>query len=54
VVYFFVFGAGVLYLLRLMSRPPEAHEAEPAHAPDRAAGITPAAGVDPPVPSPAA
>ena len=54
VVYFFVFGAGVLYLLRLMSRPPEAHEAEPPHTPDRAAGITPAQGVDPPVPSPAA
>ena len=49
VVYFLVFGAGVLYLLRLMSRPPAPHEAEPAHTPDRAAGITPAAAVEPPV-----
>lgn len=54
VVYFVVFGAGVLYLLRLMSRPPAPHEAEPPHVPDRAAGITPAPGVDPPLPSPVA
>ncbi len=54
VVYFLVFGAGVLYLLRLMSRPPAPHEAEPAHTPDRAAGITPAPAVDPPLASPAA
>ena len=45
VVYFLAFGAGVWYLLRLMARPPEAHEAEPAHVPHRAAGITPAPAV---------
>jgi cytochrome d ubiquinol oxidase subunit I len=43
VVYFFVFGVGILYLLRLMNRPPEPQEtdvdAEPAI---RTAGITPA------------
>ncbi|MES3048751.1 cytochrome ubiquinol oxidase subunit I [Sphingomonas faeni] len=45
VVYFAVFGAGTYYLLRLMSHPPEAHESEPAHIPQRASGITPAAGL---------
>jgi cytochrome d ubiquinol oxidase subunit I len=52
-VYFFVFGAGALYLLRLMSRPPEAHEPEPPSTPDRAAGITPAPSVEGAVPAPA-
>jgi cytochrome d ubiquinol oxidase subunit I len=43
VVYFLVFGAGTLYLLRLMARPPQLDEPEtPHHAPVRAAGITPA------------
>lgn len=42
VVYFIVFGAGILYLIRLMSKAPEAHEAEPPGVPQRAAGITPA------------
>jgi cytochrome d ubiquinol oxidase subunit I len=45
VVYFSAFGFGAYYLLRLMSRAPEAHEPEPAHIPQRAAGITPAAGI---------
>jgi cytochrome d ubiquinol oxidase subunit I len=45
-VYFTVFGAGFLYLLRLMSHSPAAHEAEPAHTPQRAAGITPAPAID--------
>jgi cytochrome d ubiquinol oxidase subunit I len=53
-VYFFVFGAGALYLLRLMAKPPEAHEPEPPNAPTRAAGLT-AAGpnFDPALPEPA-
>lgn len=43
VVYFIVFGAGVLYILRLMSHPPHHGEAGPARdQPVRAAGITPA------------
>jgi cytochrome d ubiquinol oxidase subunit I len=45
VVYFFAFGAGTYYLLRLMAKPPEAHEAEPPNVPQRAAGITPAPAV---------
>ncbi len=43
VVYFLVFGAGVFYLLRLMSKPP--HEGEPDNSSDahlRSAGIVPA------------
>ncbi len=43
-VYFFVFGAGALYLLRLMSKPPEAHEPGLPSAPDRAAGPASSAG----------
>lgn len=42
VVYFAVFGMGVWYLLRLMKKPPEAHEPPLGHAPIRSAGITPA------------
>jgi cytochrome d ubiquinol oxidase subunit I len=45
VVYFTVFGAGFLYLLRLMSHAPQAQEAGPDHIPQRAAGITPAPAV---------
>ena len=40
-VYFFVFGAGVYYLLALMGKPPERRESEPPHIPQRAAGVTP-------------
>jgi cytochrome d ubiquinol oxidase subunit I len=46
VVYLFVFGAGVWYLLKLMGRPPD--EPQPVSAladATRAAGITPAAGL---------
>jgi cytochrome d ubiquinol oxidase subunit I len=44
-VYFAVFGAGVIYLLRLMAgTPADTEEAEPK-TPIRTAGITPAAGV---------
>lgn len=46
IVYFLVFGFGVLYLLRLMSKPPKAAEETPtAPGPVRSAGITPAPGV---------
>lgn len=45
VVYFFAFGAGTLYILRLMSRPPVPEEPEPAKIPQRAAGTTPAPAV---------
>jgi cytochrome d ubiquinol oxidase subunit I len=45
IVYFAVFGAGTLYLLRLMARAPEEGEGDEPKAPIRTAGITPAAGV---------
>jgi cytochrome d ubiquinol oxidase subunit I len=41
VVYFAVFGMGSWYILRLMSRPPQPHEPDPANLPAHAAGITP-------------
>jgi cytochrome bd ubiquinol oxidase subunit I len=42
IVYFAVFGAGTFYILRLMSKTPEADEPDiPAGMPQRAAGITP-------------
>ncbi|MBP7567243.1 MAG: cytochrome ubiquinol oxidase subunit I [Burkholderiaceae bacterium] len=47
VVYFVVFGAGVLYILKLMAKPPALHEPEPPHTPDRAAGTTPVVAVRP-------
>jgi cytochrome d ubiquinol oxidase subunit I len=46
IVYFVAFGAGGYYLLRLMAKSPERHEPEPDRVPQRAAGITPAAGID--------
>lgn len=42
VVYFTVFGAGIWYLLKLMQKPPEAHERGLEDAPIRTAGVTPA------------
>ena len=44
VIYFAVFGAGVVYILRLMAHPPEAGEKGPEAEPGpiRSAGITPA------------
>ncbi|HEY0626991.1 MAG TPA: cytochrome ubiquinol oxidase subunit I [Allosphingosinicella sp.] len=42
IVYFIVFGLGTWYILRLMSRPPHPGEPQPADAPIRTAGITPA------------
>ena len=47
VVYFAVFGAGVFYILRLMSHPPHLHEPGLSDGPIRTAGITPAPSVDP-------
>ncbi len=46
-VYFAVFGAGIRYILKLMAKPPQAHEPEPPHIPVRTAGITPAQAVSP-------
>ena len=47
IVYFAVFGAGTYYILRLMGKPPEPHEAAvPAHGPVRTAGITPAPAIE--------
>lgn len=43
VVYFVVFGMGIMYLFRLMAKPPTADETLPSGAPIRSAGITPAA-----------
>ena len=46
IVYFIIFAAGVLYILRLMAEPPHAGEAGPSSEPPlRSAGVTPAAGV---------
>ena len=47
VVYFAVFGAGVLYILKLMAKPPVLHEPPAPNIPERAAGITPAAALKP-------
>ena len=47
VVYFAVFGAGVFYILRLMRQPPRSDESGVSYGPIRAAGITPAAAIDP-------
>ena len=48
VVYFAVFGAGVMFVLRLMSRPPHPGEAPPLEGtPHRSAGITPAPALHP-------
>jgi cytochrome d ubiquinol oxidase subunit I len=45
IVYFAVFTAGVIYILRLMAAAPHQGEQGPrSEAPARAAGITPAAG----------
>ena len=44
-VYFAVFGAGIGYLLKLMRKPPDAHEAALDGAPIRSAGVTPAPAV---------
>jgi len=45
IVYFTVFTAGTLYILKLMGKPPLPHEPDPAPIPIRTAGITPVAGM---------
>ena len=45
VVYFFVFGAGVLYLLRLMSKPPSLQQEALRQGPIRTAGSIHAAKI---------
>ncbi|NOX95444.1 MAG: cytochrome ubiquinol oxidase subunit I [Alphaproteobacteria bacterium] len=47
VVYFFVFGAGTFYILRMMSKPPGAAKLGLNVGPIRAAGITPALQIKP-------
>jgi cytochrome d ubiquinol oxidase subunit I len=43
IVYFLVFGAGTVYIFRLVAKLPEPHEPEDGRGiPERAAGITPA------------
>lgn len=49
VVYFAVFGAGVIYILKLMAKPPMQHEALPPNIPERAAGTTPVVALRPSV-----
>jgi cytochrome d ubiquinol oxidase subunit I len=41
IVYFFVFGAGVFYILRLCGKSPDRVDPETEHGPSHAAGITP-------------
>ncbi|MBX3560200.1 MAG: cytochrome ubiquinol oxidase subunit I [Sphingomonas sp.] len=48
IVYFIVFGAGTLYILRLMSRTPAEGESATPELPIRTAGITPAPAVERP------
>ena len=51
-VYFAVFGAGILYILRLMSHPPRPDEPDiDKGLPTRAAGITPASSLAGPTPA---
>jgi cytochrome d ubiquinol oxidase subunit I len=47
IVYFAVFGAGVIYILKLMAKPPVQHEAAAPNIPERAAGTTPVAALRP-------
>jgi cytochrome bd ubiquinol oxidase subunit I len=46
VIYFAVFGAGTVYILKLMAQPPAPGDAPRGDIPTRAAGITPAAGLE--------
>jgi cytochrome d ubiquinol oxidase subunit I len=46
VVYFTVFAAGTIYILKLMAHPPRLSDPEAGEAPIRSAGITPAASVE--------
>jgi len=46
-VYFALFGAGIFYILRLMTKPPETGEGPLPKQPVRAAGITPIPAFEP-------
>jgi cytochrome d ubiquinol oxidase subunit I len=46
-VYFGTFVSGAIYILKLMAKPPSEHEAVPEATPTQAAGITPAAALNP-------
>ena len=46
VVYFLAFLSGGIYILKLMAKPPSAHETLPDALPIRSAGITPASAMD--------
>jgi cytochrome bd ubiquinol oxidase subunit I len=46
IIYFAVFGAGTVYILKLMAQPPAPGDAPRGDIPTRAAGITPAAGFE--------
>lgn len=46
-IYFAVFGAGIIYILKLMGKPPESHESALPNMPVRTAGVTPVAAVQP-------
>ena len=46
IVYFTVFAAGTIYILKLMAHAPKAGEPRPAEQPIRSAGITPAPAVE--------
>jgi cytochrome d ubiquinol oxidase subunit I len=45
IVYFTVFAAGILYILKLMARPPGGGGPDEPEAPIRSAGITPSSGM---------
>ena len=45
VVYFAVFGVGVMYILKLMAKPPVVHEPPPPNIPVRTAGTTPSVAI---------
>ena len=45
IVYFVAFTSGGIYILKLMAKPPQAHEPVPEPVPTRSAGITPAAAI---------
>ena len=47
IVYFIVFGADVLYILKLLAKPPQPHESAPPNIPVRSAGITPGPALKP-------
>lgn len=47
IVYFFIFGAGTFYILRMMKKPPSSRNPDLNDGPIRTAGISPAPQLDP-------